>query len=113
MSQSARGRVTRGRSSLLPESDGHHLHQTASQGSLEIGVRFNTIDWKDPVCLQRCRAEVNWDTAVCGAHAHGLHAGLKGYAHALGCDSIRIQNVRLPFRGSTAMAAHCGHDEGK
>src|SRR5690348_15151924 len=111
MSKSAGSGMARSSSGLLAKSNGQHLHQTASQRSIEISVWFHSIDRQNPIRLECGRAEVDRDTVTCDPKSHRFHAGGEGHAHTCRRNPESFENMRLTFRCGSAMASHCGNDE--
>ena len=97
--------------SLLAESDGQHLENSAAQRAAKIGVRLDAVDGNNSVCREGGNAEQDFLSVENGADAARFHAGLDGDAEVIRSDAELGKHFRLPFGSGAAVAAHGGHDE--
>ena len=100
------------RSALLAEAYGHHFAWTAFYGTAESVMRLEATGKNHTVRLKGIFVHVNGLSQFTGPQQHGVHGGKNRAAHALFRDAVTCQHFTLTFTCCTAVAAHCGHNEG-
>ena len=100
------------RSALLAEANGHHFARSAFYGTAESVVRLEATGKNHTVSLKGIFVHVYGLSQFAGPQQHGVHGGKNRAAHALFRDAVTCQHFTLTFTCCTAVAAHCGHNEG-
>src|ERR1700722_16782666 len=97
---------------LLAEADHQHFLDAAAQRASKVSVRLDPVEDYDPIGSKRRNTEDDVKAVKSRADLSHFHARFDGDAHAFGGNPVARQHLDLAPRGSPAMAAHGGHDEG-
>ena len=95
----------------LPEADGHHLVDTALEGTFEVRVPFHPAAQHDAVALEGPAVHRHGDSFRSRANMHDLQRAFHGHSHGGLVDAVVRQHIRLPLRCGSPMAAHDRDDK--
>ena len=98
---------------LLSHTDGHHLHQSAFNGSIKLCMCFYPVYHHDMICSRGIFVHVNRIPEGRISQKDRFHVAFDRAFHGRLGDSQPLENLNLAFRRSPAVTSHGRKDKGR